>query len=290
MQAAMDSMRMLCIEINLERWPGLNRSRRPSIAAEPLTVMGYTFANPDLGRAAIHLDHDRHQFERLEFLGDAIIDLMTLEQLWDANPHLGPAPLTHMKHSRVANSALAAFLVCSDLYKQTEMDAQTTEKMAQYAAAVTAKRAEVDRHAAAGKRTHEFWNLIPSHKWMGDIVEAVFGAIFEDSGFDLAVVGAVYAAHLHPFVSRYAVPPHAHSLHPKSVLLELLALRKCHEWSIERTMVEEKVAAAVVIHGIVVGSAVEAKTALAVRNACEDALTTLKDVKTCPCAHKQVDT
>lgn len=67
---------------------------------------------PDASRKA--------QFERYEFLGDAVIDyrecgcgvfqsqptdtvLVTLEPIWDSNPSLGPAPLTHMKHSRVAN-------------------------------------------------------------------------------------------------------------------------------------------------------------------------------------------
>jgi len=167
------------------------------------------------------------------------------------------------------------------------MDAAITAKLEEYAAAITAKRVRADAAHEAGKASHEFWNSMPGHKWMGDIVEALFGAIFEDSGFDLRAVERVFTSHLYPFVERYAVPPHDHSLHPKSVLLELLATRKCHQWTIERTDAPDgpkgHVAAAVIVHGTVVGSAVEAKTALAVRNACEEALATLKEVKVCPC-------
>jgi dsRNA-specific ribonuclease len=169
----------------------------------------------------------------------------------------------------------------------TDMDPAVRDKLDEYAVAITAKRARADTQLEKGKASHEFWNQIPGHKWMGDVVEALFGAIFEDSGFDVPTVRGVFEQHLFPFLDKYAVPPAEHSLHPKSMLLELLATRRCHQWSIERTPApdgpEGHVAATVIVHGTVVGSAVEPKVALAVRSACDEALTTLKDVTVCPC-------
>lgn len=91
-----------------------------------------------------------------------------------------------------------------------------------------------DAERAAGKQNHEFWATVRQHKWVGDTVEAVFGAILEDSGFDLEVSRKLYDDYLRPFVDLYAVPPIAHSNHPKSILLELLAKEGCQGYSIDR--------------------------------------------------------
>lgn len=163
----------------------------------------------------------------------------------------------------------------------------TKERLDAFTTSIRAARAKADTLKAAGRESFEFWNNVPAHKWLGDIVEALFGAIFEDSGFDLEVVKRVYSEHLQPFIEQYAIPPAAHSLHPKSVLLELFAVRKCHAWSIERGPAPNApsghIVAAVIVHDTPVGSAIASGTTLAVRNACQDALETLKEVTTCPC-------
>jgi hypothetical protein len=44
----------------------------------------------------------------------------------------------------------------------------------------------------------------------------------------------VYQTHLQPFLERYALGPSAHSLHPKSVFIEMMYARHCNDWEIER--------------------------------------------------------
>lgn len=69
---------------------------------------------------------------------------------------------------------------------------------------------------------------------LGAVVEALFGAILIDSGFDLAAVRKVYEERFRPFTDRYCLGPSDHSLHPKSALLELLSSRHCTRWDMKQ--------------------------------------------------------
>ncbi|WOO79001.1 Dicer-like protein 1 [Vanrija pseudolonga] len=299
-QAAIDAMHALCVPIKLRQWSQLAEFTRDKTAVgRPLTLLGYKFKHPAEGRiimvrgwfrtpsrahtAQSHTNDPvgKSQFERCEFLGDGLIDYLTVDEIYHSHPDLGPAPMTHMKHSRVSNAAFGAFLVFSGLSDQfTEMDKPTMLQLQKVERELKKAKDAADAERAAGKQNHEFWATVRQHKWVGDTVEAVFGAILEDSGFDLEVARKLYDEYLRPFVDLYAVPPIAHSNHPKSVLLELLAKEGCQGYTIDRLGEvpgkSQVYAASVSIHGTVMARAEGPSPDVAIRIACDRAFKPVK--------------
>ncbi len=59
--------------------------------------------------------HEHHEepgledFERLEFLGDAVVDLIVAEELYRRHPDAGEGDLTHLRAALVSRNALASF-------------------------------------------------------------------------------------------------------------------------------------------------------------------------------------
>jgi ribonuclease-3 len=85
-------------------------------------IIGYTFRDKDLlNRSLSHRSyaHDngkgiRGSYERLEFLGDAVLGMIVSEELFKAYPDLMEGDLTKIKSSLVSRSTLAR---CSNMMK-----------------------------------------------------------------------------------------------------------------------------------------------------------------------------
>ena len=81
-----------------------------------LEIAGYRFADEDLVETALthssylheHPDVAARDFERLEFLGDAVVDLVVGEELFRRFPDATEGELTSLRASLVSSSALAA--------------------------------------------------------------------------------------------------------------------------------------------------------------------------------------
>lgn len=72
--------------------------------------LGYRFRNRALLRAALthpSAGGERHAFERLEFLGDAILTLLVGLHVYERYPELPPGGLTRLRASMVNRAALA---------------------------------------------------------------------------------------------------------------------------------------------------------------------------------------
>ncbi|KAL7419495.1 hypothetical protein Q5752_005406 [Cryptotrichosporon argae] len=282
MQAALDAAHVLYIPIFLRQWDELATEPAADEYADvplplrpkPIELLGYTFRDRRLADVVLRVDHDiqrRAQFERYEFLGDALIDYFTVESIWLEHPELGPASMTIMKHSRVSNGAFSAFLIHSGLHERlTNLDELAASTIASFAANVTAAKEAADAAIARGDADIEYWNEVVQHKWLGDTFEALIGAILIDSGFDLPVLRAIYATQLAPFIEPYACPPNERSLHPKSVLLVTLAARGCRGWEVTKRPEGDKHRTDIYIHGRHAASALADTGSLATRKACED--------------------
>lgn len=72
-------------------------------------VFGYSFRNPDLLREALTHPSAGELFDnqRLEFLGDAVIDLVVAEHLFTEDPHCTEGEMTLTKAAVVNGTALA---------------------------------------------------------------------------------------------------------------------------------------------------------------------------------------
>lgn len=75
----------------------------------PGAGIGYCFRDPNLFREAITHPSAGEDFnnQRLEFLGDAVLDLVIAEHLFDSNPHWSEGEMTQVKASIVNGVALA---------------------------------------------------------------------------------------------------------------------------------------------------------------------------------------
>jgi ribonuclease-3 len=135
-------------------------------------LLGHRFSNPALLRLALtHRsvssdDPARKDNERLEFLGDAVLQLVVTTLLYDAYPHLAEGQMAKVRAAVVSKGTLAEVARTLDLGNHIEL--ATSED-------------------ATGGREKE--------SILADAVEAVIGAVYLDGGLDLVekVVVALWA-------------------------------------------------------------------------------------------------
>ena len=126
-----------------------------------MEIFGYTFADEALLEEALTTPSYRMQFpdakdnQRLEFLGDAVLGLLSAERLYNELPHEQEGPLTIRRTHMVSAAALCE------------------------AAA---------RHGLAARlRRNKGAEELPRHaKTLADAIEAIIGAAYLDGGFAAA--------------------------------------------------------------------------------------------------------
>lgn len=158
--------------------------------------IGYHFKNPQLlvealTHSSIALDRAQHPFdnERLEFLGDAVLQLVITSHLFQIFPEFAEGPLTKIRTRLVSRTALKAYASNLELGKYLIMG-----------------RGE---ETSGGRERSSI---------LGDSFEALIGAIYLDSDFARArkFILQQAADHLH----RVALEPE--EINPKGRLQEIL--------------------------------------------------------------------
>lgn len=132
--------------------------------------LGYQFDTPSLASEALaHRSAPRASNERLEFLGDAVINLAVAEALLRGGPELEEGDLTRMRASLVNREALFG------LARELELGTLLTL-------------------GSGEQRTGAFQR----HSILADALEAVIGAVFLDGGYlaARAVVRRLYGERL----------------------------------------------------------------------------------------------
>jgi len=125
--------------------------------------LGYTFAQPALLRLALtHRsisaeDPARKDNERLEFLGDAVLQLVVTDLLYDSYPQLAEGQMAKVRAAVVSRGTLAEIARKLDLGQFLEL---------------------ASSEEATGGRAKE--------SILADAVEAIIGAIYLDGGIDPA--------------------------------------------------------------------------------------------------------
>jgi len=142
-------------------------------------------------RALTHGSHGRETYERLEFLGDRVLGLVVASWLYERFPSEPEGKMSRRYNALVARETCAEIGRALDLPRHIRLGPQA--------------RAD---HAGA------------SDNVVGDVVEAVLGAIYLDGGLDLATV--FVRTHWAPFLEGQQRAP----VHPKSALQEQAAEKK----------------------------------------------------------------
>lgn len=157
-------------------------------------AIGHRFAHRELlAQALIHRSHSTPHNERLEFLGDSVLNCSVAALLYRSFPTLKEGELSRLRASLVKQDALAE--VAMGL------------KLGDYL-----KFGEGERKSGGNRR--------PST--LADALEAVFGAIYLDAGFDAAarVIESLYQ----PLLRR--IDPSAAGKDAKTELQEYLQGRR----------------------------------------------------------------
>ncbi|RYP10235.1 hypothetical protein DL764_000727 [Monosporascus ibericus] len=212
--------------------------------------LGYKFNHPRLLRSAfMHPSYGTlweriPNYQRLEFLGDALLDMVCVDFLFHRFPDADPQWLTEHKMAMVSNQFLGCLCVSLDLQRHMVcMSGAIQKEIADYVAAITAARVEAEAEAEAADRprtayARNFWVEVQKPpKCLPDIVESYVGALFVDSGFDYAVVQRFFDAHARPYFEDMRLYDTFASKHPVTYLTHALQLRfGCGAW---RLMVDE---------------------------------------------------
>ncbi|GAA4410804.1 hypothetical protein GCM10023089_25320 [Quisquiliibacterium transsilvanicum] len=129
--------------------------------------LGYSFSDPALLEQALtHRSYGRHNNERLEFLGDSVLNFVVSSLLYDGFGRIDEGDLSRMRANLVNQHALHEI----------------------------AQRLELSEHLLLGQGDLKSGSFRrPSV--LADAAEAVFGAVYLDGGFEAArrVIGALYA-------------------------------------------------------------------------------------------------
>jgi len=130
----------------------------PTRCVTKLPGIGYEFADPALlTRALTHRSHGPGHYERLEFLGDGLLNMVAAEMLYQRRPHAPEGDLSRLRSRLVRDRTLAQIA--------TELGLSDYLRLGQG-----------ERKSGGFLR----------ESILADVVEALIGAIFIDGGFDEA--------------------------------------------------------------------------------------------------------
>lgn len=159
-----------------------------------LSRLGHTFSDPGLLRQALtHRSHSSPHNERLEFLGDSVLNCVIAQMVYRTFPRLPEGDLSRLRAHLVNQQTLFGLAQHLDLGEYVRLG-------------------EGEMKSGGFRR--------PSI--LADALEAIFGAVFVDGGFDKArqVIEAVYG----PAVRE--LDPETLGKDPKTLLQEYLQGRK----------------------------------------------------------------
>ncbi|KAI0566485.1 Ribonuclease III [Gracilaria domingensis] len=152
--------------------------------------IGYIFKRrPLLVCALTHSSYHQHKrhaeletFQRLEFLGDAIADFFVVRYLYEMYPELDPGKLTDLKSNVVSNEAFARTSITLGLHNFLYMSSDKLARDVQeFAATVDQDLTQEDELGGHGAFKRNLGELA-APKILGDVFEAILGAVYVDSG------------------------------------------------------------------------------------------------------------
>ncbi|KAA8522907.1 hypothetical protein F0562_009330 [Nyssa sinensis] len=177
-------------------------------------LLGYQFLHKGLLlQAFVHPSYNKHWggcYQRLEFLGDAVLDYLITSYLYSVYPKLKPGQLTDLRSASVNNNSFADIAVHYSFQKFIFCHSSGLhESMSKYVNFI--ETATLEKDLVEGPTCP---------KALGDLVESCIGAILLDTGFDLNRVWQITLSFLDPNMSCSRL-----QLNPKRQLQELCQSR-----------------------------------------------------------------
>ncbi|XP_077992696.1 endoribonuclease Dicer-like [Glandiceps talaboti] len=163
--------------------------------------------------ASYHYNTITDCYQRLEFLGDAILDYLITKHLYDHHQHHSPGALTDLRSALVNNTIFASLAVKFDYHKYFKAIApelfHVIDNFVKFQHA-TEETQGIDSQLNSNfsddedEEEEEDREDIEVPKALGDIFESVAGAIYLDSNMSLDAVWRVYYTMMKPHIEKYS--------------------------------------------------------------------------------------
>lgn len=244
-------------------------------------ITGYKFKTPRVLRSAFrhpsrpYVYDQVPTYQRLEFLGDALLDMACVDYLFHIAPDKGPQWLTEHKMAMVSNQFLGCLAMSLGFNKFIlHNHASVGSSIVEHVTEITeARRAAEDIAEAAGKPRSEFardyWvEASQPPKCIPDVLEAYLGAIFVDSEYDYSVIQRFFTKHMVSFFLDMRIYDTFANKHPVTFFTRhVFEAFGCHAYGLHSEEIpvtdeegvatgQMKVVAGILIHGQVVDGAV----------------------------------
>ncbi|KAL3645874.1 Dicer dimerization domain [Castilleja foliolosa] len=165
--------------------------------------IGYVFDTKGLLLEAITHESGRKQgvdycYQRLEFLGDAVLDILITCHLYENHRNIDPGMLTDMRSASVNNDSFALAAVKFNLHPHL-----------QYRSLHIGNQISSFVNQVSDLSTTVLTPDIKGPKVLGDLVESIAGAVLIDSKLNLDIVWKVFKPLLSPIVTpdKFELPP-----------------------------------------------------------------------------------
>lgn len=197
---------------------------------------GYKFKSPRLLMSAFchpsnPFTYERvPSYQRLEFLGDSLLDLTCVQYIFNNNPTADPQWMTEHKMAMVSNKFLCAVSVELGLHRRLRAcGPQIDARICEYAL-------ELEEVKSASEGRVDYWVKIESKppKELADMLEAFIGALFVDTEFDFDIVQHFFDSYIKPYFLDMSLYDDFAGQHPTTFLTKELTRRGCMNWGYEK--------------------------------------------------------
>jgi len=179
-------------------------------------------------------------YQRLEFLGDALLDMACINFLFHGFPHRDPQWLTEHKMAMVSNQFLGALCVSLGFHRHLLLfNATFQRQIMDYVTDITEARIQAEDDAVRAGKTKEecspdYWTSVRQPpKCLPDIVEAYVGAIFVDSEYNYSEVERFFNEHIKWYFTDISIYDTFANKHPTTFLTKFLQINMgCMDWSV----------------------------------------------------------
>lgn len=148
-------------------------------------------------------------YQQLEFLGDAVLDMLVTAHIYERCPHMQPGQLTDLRSALVNNVTLACVCVRHHIQRfLLSQSAQLTDQIESFVEFQNGHGHRVTDEVLLMRADDEvrMGHAIDVPKTLGDVMEALIGAVFLDSGNDMKrtwqVVWHLLGGEVKAFVER----------------------------------------------------------------------------------------
>ncbi|XP_020576146.1 ribonuclease 3-like protein 2 [Phalaenopsis equestris] len=161
-------------------------------------VIGYSFSNLSLLEEALtHSSHpSRISYQRLEFVGDAVLNLAFTNFVYLTNPSVGPGALSLLRAANISTEKLARVAVRHDFYRYLRRNSPSLDLMVQEFSEAVRKEKEEDYAGISYGGS-----MVKAPKVLADIVESIAAAIYIDCSFNLVEFWKVFRGILEPIIT-----------------------------------------------------------------------------------------